>query len=854
MANILQLQNSGLRWLAQHDKVTKPFVQTTKATRLAWIAACDQCSSCDRRWCFSQRSDSQGAWLDVEAVGSCAGGPNLKRRKLELAKEYGCRQGLTYGKAIKAMDVAGIPPAEWPSEEQVKQQRKAAKGTSKHYSSVCIGALQHFLRQPPGNLRVFEERCVCEDQCVRIPFASVEALAWFEQCRLTSFLLDFTFSTNAEGLLLGGAGPVGLYVGEDGLPHMRFVPVIMVLSHSEDDAARTLALDLLFSLRSPDAPAFTDGFADCSCFEAAVKFCGERVYLHRCLEHTKKNLKGAAAAKDEAGLPRLRRTELRPLLLEWLMFSSWLPSDIEFDVFWRSILERMRNSRCATDFREPAMAEYIASHILDAGGPLLRAPWASGLGCVPLGYTTYAPNAIEATWRVIKGLLDDGYKFRSSGALMVDVVNALQSRIRLGAYSNLQDAVTSVLPCLVEWPDKKAAARRDTRTEDMMRQGEDSAQHGRLDVKALLRHYRENGREQTFLETECDVLLSTGQRAVRCYTMAKYKPHLASTRREDMLCAQQLALATTADGVRAAAAHKTERVYDIVRHIYLRQTFVSVFLLEGGQAVDQHRHFIEAGGQSEHSIFFAGLADPSVFNLQAFAQGPRNSRPHQPKHKPKATRSAALKRMLGPPEHDAAIVGLRDVATDARGSADAAPDAGAQEDRSADAAPDAAPAAPAMDAAKCVARRWDGGKLTQCTHRRTCGEFCGIHRHRQPHGRVDEALAADPAPPEVAPCTPGAAPDVAAPSAPEAAPSTLGAASDVANATADVAARRRAPVGHPLSLAVRRPRGIQISQPAPAEDQLCLAGEDMLQMPANFRFRAKRGDANVHVRPGMGSD
>ena len=39
---------------------------------------------------------------------------------------------------------------------------------------------------------------------------------------LKNFLMDFTFNTNVEDLLLGVAGPCGLWT-EEQLPHMRFL-------------------------------------------------------------------------------------------------------------------------------------------------------------------------------------------------------------------------------------------------------------------------------------------------------------------------------------------------------------------------------------------------------------------------------------------------------------------------------------------------------------------------------------------------------------------------------------------------------------------------------------------------------
>ena len=46
------------------------------------------------------------------------------------------------------------------------------------------------------------------------------------------------------------------------------------------------------------------------------------MYLHRCLQHTKKNVKAEAAKKDEvSGQARLKRQEFLPVLVEWLEFS-----------------------------------------------------------------------------------------------------------------------------------------------------------------------------------------------------------------------------------------------------------------------------------------------------------------------------------------------------------------------------------------------------------------------------------------------------------------------------------------------------------------------------------------------------
>ena len=68
---------------------------------------------------------------------------------------------------------------------------------------------------------------------MRIPFTTVAALAHAEECELEGMLVDFTFATNVEGLVLGAGGPVGLRETKQ-LPHMRFVPHVLLLADGED--------------------------------------------------------------------------------------------------------------------------------------------------------------------------------------------------------------------------------------------------------------------------------------------------------------------------------------------------------------------------------------------------------------------------------------------------------------------------------------------------------------------------------------------------------------------------------------------------------------------------------------------
>ena len=74
---------------------------------------------------------------------------------------------------------------------------------------------------------------------------------------------------------------------------------------------------------------------------ALAKFDG-KVYLHRCLQHCKTNIRMEASRRDsKTG----ENAELLGPIIEWTEFSAWLPSDLEFSVFWTSILTRMSSQQ-----------------------------------------------------------------------------------------------------------------------------------------------------------------------------------------------------------------------------------------------------------------------------------------------------------------------------------------------------------------------------------------------------------------------------------------------------------------------------------------------------------------------------
>ena len=62
-----------------------------------------------------------------------------------------------------------------------------------------------------------------------------------------------------------------------------------------------------------------------------------------------------------------------------------------------------------------------------------------------------------------------------------------------------------------------------------------------------------------------------------------------------------------------ACQHPQTGAYDFYRHIYLRQSFVAVYVTEQKAVIDCHRDFIAFGGWIEHSLFVQGLVEENDF-------------------------------------------------------------------------------------------------------------------------------------------------------------------------------------------------------------------------------------------------
>jgi hypothetical protein len=110
-----------------------------------------------------------------------------------------------------------------------------------------------------------------------------------------------------------------------------------------------------------------------------------------------------------SGERRLSNHELLPVLVSFLLQSAWFPRNVEFSVFWQSVLSRLKGQQLETDWKEGRMATYLEQNLLQETPGGFSASWRSGIGVVPLGFSTFSSNAQERSWRTVKGLLKPGW-------------------------------------------------------------------------------------------------------------------------------------------------------------------------------------------------------------------------------------------------------------------------------------------------------------------------------------------------------------------------------------------------------------------------------------------------------------
>ena len=105
--------------------------------------------------------------------------------------------------------------------------------------------------------------------------------------------------------------------------------------------------------------------------------------------------------------------------------------------------------------------------------------------------------------------------------------------------------------------------------------------------------------------------------------MPKYclKRALDPKKKDDMLAALALAVASSEDEIHAACANKVTGIYSIQRHAFLRQAFVTVFVRSDDTVADMHRHAVSGAGWTEHRVFVEYLESENQVDAQPIPGG-----------------------------------------------------------------------------------------------------------------------------------------------------------------------------------------------------------------------------------------
>lgn len=224
-------------------------------------------------------------------------GCQIVQRQEKFAKTH------TPGNAIRMMEQQQVPVDQRPEAWQLQNFRPSRQETKVRLAADCVASLQDFLARPPAHVVLFEDCQVVSPDEVRIMFTFDQATEWLSTHNLPCFSMDFTWKTNIGALLLGAIGPCGLKAWPNGKPHLRFCPVLFLLSHAEDEESHGMLVRKYVQMSTDAGVNLTHGFFDCACYNGArAALEGDEtmkhVRLHRCLQHSKENLRLEAKRKD----------------------------------------------------------------------------------------------------------------------------------------------------------------------------------------------------------------------------------------------------------------------------------------------------------------------------------------------------------------------------------------------------------------------------------------------------------------------------------------------------------------------------------------------------------------------------
>ena len=234
--------------------------------------------------------------MEVLQLGA-HGEKDAKYTKVRLAKQYA--QAHTAGQALLKMEADGIAVGDRPEVWRLKNCRPQRQLSQTKLIADCVSSLNAWMSHPPPNVQIHESSS-CSPDHISILFQMRSAEHFLkENNHLSTFVADFTFETNHQQLVLGGIGLCGLRQRASQKPQVRMLPCFFLLSKKEDQQAQKMLFKAFATAAARNGVSLTHGFADCSCMEGIEAAISEdqtlqHVRMHRCLQHTKVNVKKRA--------------------------------------------------------------------------------------------------------------------------------------------------------------------------------------------------------------------------------------------------------------------------------------------------------------------------------------------------------------------------------------------------------------------------------------------------------------------------------------------------------------------------------------------------------------------------------
>jgi len=633
-----------------------------------YISRCIRHIDCKRKYRFTlrgrdvlaeERLDVEGDdFLLVQDIGVCDGPDNV-----EVLKKHWCHTYAGTGtpdRILQKMSVDGIPQDQRPSSRQLEARNAYLRGAGgRRFDGKFVESMKAFCKDPPKGTRIWLDESIVDEKTVRIAF-SVNALTpkatELQKSGDVFWVMDGTFNTNLQGLVLIGVGPAGIGI-ERNLPTMKALPYSFVIASAEDAEACKLAIrQALFlhnelvpdnDLRSRLKDACVDGSGG---FANALQEELPRTWIHRCLEHVKKNIKDEAPKMVDRATGKRRMTdrkELLPHLIDHVNVSSKFGVPQEFSVCWEAVIARLKDP---DDWNEPDEAAYLMENVLyrDEQG-LLRAKWESGTGSMPPGFTTYVQNSLESRWRRLKACLPKGSRWQDMAGMVCEVAACFTSWVETKRFDNWVTELEMVSTLLHNKDQMKSQRILEG---DAVEEADGKVQKNRLTLESIRAHHEEHGDDGTFIYRDGNFMVErngTTALAKRVYVFPKYKLGWATDKQSDMRSMLALGTASGPDQILHALGGPP---YSFKRHRYLRENFTAVYVMEeDNHVVDTHIDYIKFVGHTEHTYFIRSLPSVDSFDARAMnaSQGTKRVKQKVKRARAKMSTAGKLKIKTPPP-------------------------------------------------------------------------------------------------------------------------------------------------------------------------------------------------------------